>query len=245
MGVDMCVSGILIWSRRLKLVLPRFGRIRWTAGAIFLSLVLVSFPMCLFEASAQRLPKLPGEQKQVSELLTIANLLRAAILARDIDTLLEYAPSQEEVGKYESATYDARSNYRELLNDSKSWLYWQLIDTRCHLESLRQYDPGNTNPFRISIRDFFESHNKLRVKVYFLPNTVKGGVAIEGKGPHIAQVVYVVPGSPEDKRFPPLSQNWKTRLKPWGKTYVDTCLVETPFGWRYYFAPIFICPLRK
>jgi hypothetical protein len=236
----MCVSRILIWSRRLRLALPRFGRIGWTALAVLLNLVLVAFPMSLFGASAQRVPKLSEEQKQVSELLAIATRLRAAILARDIDTLLEYAPSQEEIGKYKSATYDARSDYRELLSDSKSWLYCQLFDTPCRLEHLRQYDQRNTNPYRIAIKDFFESHKELRVKVYFLPHTVKGGVP--ANGPHLAQVVYVVPGSPEDKRFPPPSKNWKTRLKPWGKTYVDTCLVETPFGWRYYSTPIFICP---
>jgi hypothetical protein len=226
--------GFVNWG----LFLRRWRFFTWVMIITLLSPKSVIFPERLASDSGQEFHEL-DEQKQVSDLIGIATRLRLAILARDMDTLLEYTPSRSEVGTYESATYDVQSEYRELLGDPKSWLYCQLFSTSCHLEYLRRYDREGTNPYRIAIRDFFESHKELRVKVRFLPYKAKGiGTT---KGLRVAQILYIVPGSPEDKRFPPSSQNWRTRLKPWGKTYVDTCLVETQFGWRYYFAPIFIC----
>jgi hypothetical protein len=178
-------------------------------------------------------PRPSPREQRVVELQRIADELRAAVLAEDIEALLKYDRRNAELEepRPESSFPEDYGYYeadRLLLGDRKSWLYCQIFDTPCTREIARQHG-GLSNPFlRISIKEFLVTAASPEVRVIFYGND-QGGENLD-----LAIILYVRPNS--RVRLPAIarpSPDDPVPLTDWGKEYVGVELERTKHGWRY------------
>lgn len=194
--------------------------------------ILVAIVQETLSDSANRPPTQQEVDRRVQELRKLGIELREAILNRDTETLLKYI----EVGPNGFESHEAARTTLQMRTSSVSCL---LFDTKC-LEGELRRSGGEQNPFRISVQQFFKNHPKLRIEIHFFgrrdPEQGVENVL------DLAQILYIVPGSAYDIRFP----HWLKDRYPqnqWGKQYVEACMKHTLDGWRYYSggAGVFVC----
>ncbi len=180
-------------------------------------------------ALAQAPPSLQNtdeEQRRTAELHLLAVDLRNAIMKHDIDTLLKYV-------EVDPDHFISLDEARRVLEDPRSPAHCLLFDTRCRLDQLWETG-GDGNPYQISAREFFQKHSALSI-----------GVRFYGSGSRrfdLAQILYVIKGSPYDSSFPKWL-NDPEHWKKWGEQYIDACLQRTADGWRYHAGAVgvFFC----
>jgi len=178
------------------------------------------------------------------ELQTIAEDLRAAVLAQDVETLLKYAwrntdltePLTPEGGRFFNVFEVARDKFR----GPNGYLYCLFFDTACLQagdEELRRRYPTPPDPHsRISIRDFLLRGPQPEARVIFCPNTIPEDQWIPSMlfpTEHafgLGMILYVLPGAREHVAEDP----FKTWYQYWGETYVGLELWATrSHGWKY------------
>jgi len=154
--------------------------------------------------------------RRTAEIELVAAKIWAAIMARDIETLLSY------VGP------EAVDEARRRLTKPDSDLACALFDTECLQGQLAANERG-----RISVVEFFKKHPSARLRVHYL------GMMMFGlESPFdLAMVTWVVPGSDADRKFPAHA------LSSWGEDHVNTCLIYTSAtGWRFHSrVGVFFC----
>ena len=161
------------------------------------------------------------------DVRSIAIELKEAIIKRDIETLLKYIV-------VDPNNYKSYREARQALEDKETPIHCLLFDTNCRLEQLNR-SSGGTNPYRVSVAEFFRKHPDAKVKIrFFGPSPADRS--------DFAQIFYVVPNSTYDHRFPQWV-NEGAYLKDWGDMFVDACLKRTIDGWRYHSgaAGVFVC----
>ena len=184
------------------------------------SLVLSILTFLAISCSAREAEE-PPERMQA--LYGIAEELRTAILQKDIQALLKYIViGPDGFESYEQA--------RSLFNPETPSIRCLIFDTKCWLEELRE-NAGETNPYRISLLDFFQQHPEIRIRIRLFdpPN-------------HRAQIFYIARGSRYDTSYPSWAGD-PNSLDQLGKQFVDGCMKYTDSGWRYDSADagVFFC----
>jgi len=154
--------------------------------------------------------------RRTAEIELVAAKIWAAIMARDIETLLSYVRPE------------AVDETRRRLTKPDSDLACALFDTEC----LQHQLPANGHG-RISVAEFFKEHPSARLRVNYL------GMMMFGlESPlDLAMVTWVVPGSEADRKFPAHD------LSRSGEDHVNTCLIYTSAaGWRFHSrVGVFFC----
>jgi hypothetical protein len=154
--------------------------------------------------------------RRTAEIELVAAKIWAAVMAHDIETLLNYVRPE------------ALGEVRRRLTESDSDLACALFDTEC----LQRHLPA-TERGRISVAEFFRKHPSARLRVHYL------GMMMFGlESPlDLAMVTWVVPGSDADRKFPVHD------LSRWGEDHVNTCLIYTSAaGWRFHSrVGVFFC----
>jgi hypothetical protein len=186
----------------------------------FLIFAIITFMAISCSADAPREAGEPPERIQA--LYGIAEELRTAILQKDIETLLKYIVIGPD-------GFESREQAMDLFAADNP-IGCLLFDSQCRLEYLREHG-GETNPYRISVLEFFEHNPRMRIRIRLLdpPN-------------HRVQVFYVAEGSRYDATYPSWTGD-PSSLEQWGKQFVYGCMKYTDSGWRYDSADagIFFC----
>ncbi len=186
------------------------------------SLGFAVFTFLAISCSACAVREAEEPPERIQALYGIAEELRTAILQKDIETLLKYIVIGPD-------GFESREQAMDLFAADNPSIRCLLFDTKCRLEDLREH--GETNPYRISVLDFFQQHPNIRVRIrlFDLPN-------------HRAHVLYIVTGSQYDATYPSWADD-PDSLKEWGKQFVGGCMKYTDLGWRYDSADagIFFC----
>ena len=168
--------------------------------------------------------------QRLAELRGIAEELRAAVLAEDIEKLLKYDPRNAELDEPVpperwSVNYGFYEADRLLLLDRRSWLYCEVFDSSC-LRQLARKPSGAKNPFmRVSIKEFLAG--PLEVRIVFYADE-RGSEVLEAP-----VILYIRDGS--RVQFPKTIRNAEEDLPidRWGLDFVAAAFRQTKRGWRY------------
>jgi len=173
------------------------------------------------------------EARRLEELEQIAEGLRAAVLRKDSDSLLNYYWRDAEKadpwsGAWAVANADGAGTYeseRRALADRTSAPFCLLFDSTCR-RAMAEPEHRDDPSFRISVRDFFLK-GPVTTEIFF-----RGGPDVTQVDLDRAVLVYVRTGSPASK-FSRLQDFEFTAPDKWGREFLWVEIALTRFGWRY------------